>query len=378
MQVNKITNTRKATFWVVMIEALLWMLLTGFILLIHAYFPDDFYLRYPKVVWFNLVFIPFYLLLFRQRAQLRKLVSKIPARLLSSFVQFEPTNRFWRKWILFRISMFFIFIALAQPLLGTKMGSSLEKNSEVVIAMDISNSMNTLDIDPNLTRLEVAKRAAIELINGLEGEKVGVLIFAGNAYVQLPITQDYNTAKLFIKEIETNMLSNQGTNFDIAIDMSRDMFSEGTAGKCILMVTDGENHEKVPEKKLKKLPEENIFLAVVGLGTSNGGLIYRDPTKPFMGYITDEKGRPVLSKVGKELVESLAKNANGIAMVTDDPFPNLSNLLTEINQLNKGDLRNLDLEIKETYFHIPLIIGLVFWLLFQFSDFLFNTKVKND
>jgi len=143
-------------------------------------------------------------------------------------------------------------------------------------------------------------------------------------------------------------------------------------------VTDGENHEKVPEKKLKTLPKENIFLTVVGLGTSNGGLIYRDPAKPFMGYITDEKGRPVLSKVGKELVESLAKNANGIAMVTDDPFPNLSNLLTEINQLNKGDLRNLDLEIKETYFHIPLIIGLVFWLLFQFSDFLFNTKVKND
>ena len=378
MQVNKLTNTRKATFWVVAIETILWIMLTGFIVLIHAYFPDDFYLRYPKVIWFNIVFIPFYFLLFRQRSQLQILVSKIPVRLISSFIQFEPTNSFWRKWILFRVAMFFIFLALAQPLFGTKLGSSLEKNSEVVIAMDVSNSMNTLDIDPNITRLEIAKRAAVELINGLEGEKVGVLIFAGNAFVQLPITQDYNTAKLFIKEIETNMLSNQGTNFDIAIEMSREMFSEGTAGKCILMVTDGENHEKVPEKKLKELPKENIFLAVVGLGTSNGGLIYRDPKKPFMGYITDERGRPVLSKVGKNLVESLAKNANGIAMVTDDPFPNLSNLLTEINQLNKGDLRNLDLEIKETYFHIPLFIGLVFWLLFQFSDFRFITKVKND
>jgi Ca-activated chloride channel homolog len=317
--------------------------------------------------------LPFYFLLFRQRKELFQLVNSIPERLLSSFIEYKPDFPFWFKWISFRVAIFFLFLALAQPLFGTKKGTSLEKNSEVVIAMDVSNSMNTMDIDPQITRLEIAKRATIQLINGMEGEKIGVLVFAGNAFVQLPLTSDYNAAKLFINEIETKMLTNQGTNFDVAIDKSVGMFSEGNTGKCILMVTDGENHELVPDEKLEELPDKNIFLAVIGLGTKNGGLVLRDPEQPAFGYITDERGKPVLSKVGTDLVKDMAKKARGISMITDNPFPNLSNLLTEINQLNKGDLRNLELDIKETYYHWPLLLGMAFWLLSQMSHF----RIKN-
>lgn len=370
MQVNKTKNIdwKVALKGVILLEMLAWLAFFVGQILLKSTFPDEFYFRYPKVLWFNVFALPFYFLLFRQRIELANLMSKIPERLAANFLQFPSGKNFWRKWILFRFALFFIIVALSQPLFGSKKGLSLEKNSEVVIAMDVSNSMNTKDIDPNLSRLDIAKRAAVQLINGLQGERLGVLIFAGNAYVQLPITKDYNAAKLFINEIDTKMLSNQGTNFAAALEKAKGMFSEGNAGKCILMVTDGENHEAVPSAELKKLPEENIFLAVVGLGTKNGGLILRDPEQPILGYVTDENGRPVLSKVGDKLVKNLAKQASGIAMVTADPFPNLSNLLTEINQLSKGDLRNLELDVKVAYYHWPLLIGMVLWLLSLLSS----------
>ncbi|MGJ8661603.1 MAG: VWA domain-containing protein, partial [Bacteroidota bacterium] len=274
-----------------------------------------------------------------------------PKRLLDTFISYTPDSKYWRKWILFRFAFLFLTIALAQPLFGSKKAMSLEKNSEVVLALDISNSMNTKDIDKDLSRLEIAKRATIQLINGLKGERLGVLIFAGNAFVQLPITKDYNSAKIFVNEIETKMISNQGTNFDIAIQKASEMFSEGNAGKCILMVTDGENHEKVPDETLSELPKKNIFLAVVGLGTKNGGLVPKDPDRPYAGYKTNTQGQPVLSKMDQQLIKKIAKKAKGIAVISDNPFPNLSELLTEINGLNKGNLRDLDLDIKEAYYH---------------------------
>lgn len=382
MQRNNLNQMpwKTAFLWVVGLEVLAWTLFTLFILTIRSLSTEDFLFRYPKILAFNMLVLPLYFLLFRQRINLAKITHAIPKRLLDSFLSFRANPLFWRKWILFRFAIFFFLIALSQPLFGSKKGVSLEKNSEVVIAMDISNSMNTKDIDPDLSRLDIAKRAAIQLINGLKGERLGVLVFAGNAYVQLPITKDYNTAKLFIHEIDTRMLTNQGTNFAAAIELTRSMFSEGQAGKCMLLITDGENHETIPEKALSDLPEENIFLAVVGLGTKNGGQVPRDPNRSILGYLNDENGRPVVSKVGGELVRKIAKQARGIAMVTENPFPNLSNLLTEINQLNKGDLRNLELDIKQAHFQWPLLCGLMLWLvsLFTSQSIREKTQDKND
>ena len=128
------------------------------------------------------------------------------------------------------------------------------------------------------------------------------------------------------------------------------------------MVTDGENHEQIPDKTLAELPKKNIFLAVVGLGTKNGGLVPKDPDRPYAGYKTNEQGQPVLSKMDSELVKEIAKKAKGIAVISDNPFPNLSDLLTEINGLNKGNLRDLDLDIKDAYYHWPLVIGIFLWV----------------
>jgi len=343
-------------------EMLFWLLFVLIVLTLQVNFPQEFYFRYPKAMWLNVFVFVLYFILFFQRKQLNILLNLAPKKLLNTFIKFTEDKPFWCKWIIFRFAFLFLTIALAQPLFGSKKAMSLTKNSEVVLALDVSNSMNTKDIDKELSRLDIAKRATIQLINGLKGERLGVLIFAGNAFVQLPITKDYNSAKLFVNEIETKMISNQGTNFGVALQKATAMFSEGDAGKCILMVTDGENHEKVPDKTLSELPEKNIFFAVVGLGTKNGGLVPKDADRPYAGYKTDEKGQPVLSKMDSKLVYDLAKKAKGIAVISDNPFPNLSELLTEINGISKGNLRDLDLDIKDAYYHWPLVIGIFLWV----------------
>lgn len=353
---------KKALLLVVGSEVLFWLTFLFVHYLLHRNFPNEFYYRYPNALWLNLFVLILYIILFQQRKNLNAILDNSPKRLVKSFVKHTPDKLFWQKWIVLRFAILFFTISLAQPLFGTKKALSISKNCEIVLALDVSNSMNTKDIDKEFSRLAIAKRATIQLINGLKGERLGVLIFAGNAFVQLPITKDYNSAKLFVNEIETKMISNQGTNFEIALEKAHGMFSEGKAGKAILLVTDGENHEKIPNKILKKLPEEDIFLAVVGLGTKNGGLVPKDPDKPYTGYKTAKNGEKVLSKMDSKLIHEMAKIAKGIAVVSDNPFPNLSDLLTEINGLNKGNLRDLNLEVKEAYYHWPLVIGISFWL----------------
>ena len=115
--------------------------------------------------------------------------------------------------------------------------------------------MNTKDISKDLSRLEIAKRAMVQLVNNLRGERIGICLFANQAYVQLPITKDYGAAKLFIKEIETDLVSSQGTNVKAALEVSNEMFSEDRTAKGIIMVTDGENHEENPSAILKKIKD---------------------------------------------------------------------------------------------------------------------------
>jgi len=359
---KKIFYIKKPLSWILGSELLFWLLFVTVLLTLQYNFPQEFYFRHPKAIWLNAFIFVLYFILFNQRKQLNKLINLAPKRLLTTFIKFTPDKPFWTKWITFRFAFLFLTIALAKPLFGSKKAMSLSKNSEVILALDVSNSMNTKDIDKELSRLDIAKRATIQLINGLTGEHLGVLIFAGNAFVQLPITKDYNSAKLFVNEIETKMISNQGTNFDLALQKAMGMFSKGDAGKCILLVTDGENHEKVPDKILAELPEKNIFLAVVGVGTKHGGLVPKDPDRPYAGYKSNEKGEPILSKMDSKLVNNLAKKAKGIAVISDTPFPNLSELLTEINDISKGNLRDLDFNIKDAYYHWPLVIGIFLWV----------------
>ncbi len=291
-----------------------------------------------------------------------RLVGRTSDRVVRSYLKPVSTFSSFARYFFFRNALALLIIALAQPIYGKKKVAGTSETLELVICLDISNSMNAHDISDDLSRLDVAKRALVQLVNNLHGEKIGLCLFANHAFVHLPLTRDYPAAKLFIDEIETYLLSSQGTNVAEALEVASNMFTKEKTTKGILLVTDGENHETNPDLVLRKIRDSKIQLIVMGIGTAKGGVIPKNPDRPELGYKTDAMGKTVISKLNKSFIEKIASKGGGHAHTTSDEFPDLSALLTEINQMKRTKIDTLDFEVKEERYQIPLFISLIFWL----------------
>lgn len=320
--------------------------------------------KYPSVLWLNLILVPMGFVFYKNLLRTNNIAKGIQPKLHHYFL--IPISNFqtFVRFFLFRNTIVFLILTLALPVYGNKKVIGSAESMELVVAIDISNSMNTCDIDKNLSRIEISKRALIQLVNSLHGERLGITVFAGSAYVQLPLTNDYYAAKMFINEIQTNMISNQGTNVAQALSTSIGMFSKLKTTKGIILVTDGENHEENPKETLDKIVKENIQLCVLGIGTSQGGLIPNNPNRPELGYKKDNYGQSIVSKVNGRFISEIASKVNGYSLVSASPFPNLSDLLTEINQMKRVKIDGLEFDVKETRYQLPLIMALIFWLIY--------------
>lgn len=288
---------------------------------------------------------------------------------------FEPVSslRFFFQYLCVRLAFFFLILTLGLPASGKKKTSGTKEALELVICIDVSNSMNVTDISEEKTRLDVTKRALNQLLNQIHGERIGLCIFANSAFVQLPVTRDYGAAKLFIGDIETDMISDQGTNIFAALETAEKMFSPERTAKSILVITDGENHEMDPSPVLKELKEKKVQVMIMGVGTTNGGLVPKDPYRPELGYKKNAMGAPVHSKLDKKFLGSLASKAGTDLIIADSEFPDLSELLTEINHIKRVKINNLEFEIKEERFQYTLMMSFVFWLLFLFIQFKYSS-----
>lgn len=294
----------------------------------------------------------------------KRLLQLGDARVLSLVVQPIDSSSVFFRFFLFRNALVFLIIAMAQPVFGSKKVSGTLETMELVLAIDVSTSMNTRDIDPENSRLDVVKRAMNQLVNTLHGEKIGIAIFAGGAYLQLPLTADYEAAKMYIHEIETNMVSNQGTNVAAALDISSRMFSKDKTSKAILVVTDGENHEGGLDEPVQFLKENNITLAVLGIGTTKGGLIPNNPDRPELGNKTDASGRTIVSKMNPDFIKRLAEQAGGFSVISESAYPNLEGILDNIKQMKRTKVEDIELDIKENWYQIPLVLAMICLLLF--------------
>ena len=254
-----------------------------------------------------LALLPYvFFLLMKQSSQVKGGVNR---RILGGSV----VNSFY-KVATIRFAFGMIIIGLAQPIFGVQSKEAVAKNSEIVMTIDVSNSMNTMDISDLDSRLDVAKRACNELVNELSGERVAIVIFAGNAYSYLPITKDYAAVKLFLQDLETKMVSSQGTNLDDALSESKQLFTDENAKKVVLLMTDGENHQDMPNEVLKAYADDEIKLIVLGIGTSKGGLVPNIPGNKNAGYKRDAEGKVVQSKLNQKLILDLAQNSGGTAV----------------------------------------------------------------
>jgi Ca-activated chloride channel family protein len=266
-------------------------------------------------------------------------------KLLSSFASSEALKRLSPNVSTFKNSFKFILIAvafsamvvgLANPLIGTKMKEVKREGVEVVIAVDVSNSMLAEDIRPN--RLERAKSAIKRMISELAQDKISIVLFAGDSFLQLPLTTDYSAAKLMVSSMSTDMIEKQGTAIGSAIELGIKSFSEDEeVNKVMIIITDGENHEDDALGAAEKAEERGIVIHTIGMGSIEGGPIPRYINGRPQGFIKDNSGNTVVSKLNANMLQELASVADGKFVRAAGGEVNLSDLLTDIEEMEKTE-----------------------------------------
>ncbi len=250
--------------------------------------------------------------------------------LMPEVSNYRPGIKFW----LSLVALALIVVVLARPQFGSKKETVKRQGIEVVIALDISNSMMAQDIAPN--RLEKAKKIISRLIDKFENDKVGLIVFAGDAFVQLPITNDFISAKMFLETITPALISRQGTDIGGAISLAMKSFTpkEGI-GKAIIVITDGENHEGGAEEAARLAAEKGMNVYLLGVGSLDGAPIPVEGTKD---YRRDKEGNVVVTKLNEGMAQTIAQAGNG-AYIRVDNTNNAQKLLeSEVNKLAKADV----------------------------------------
>lgn len=250
--------------------------------------------------------------------------------LMPDVSDYRPGIKFW----LSLAALVLIVVALARPQFGSKKETITRQGIEVVIALDISNSMLAEDIAPN--RLEKAKNIISRLIDKFENDKVGLIVFAGDAFVQLPITNDFISAKMFLETISPDLITRQGTDIGGAITLAMKSFTpkEGV-GKAIIVITDGENHEGGAEDAAKLASEQGMNVYLLGVGSLDGAPI---PIAGTNDYRRDKENNVVVTKLNEQMAQSIAQAGNG-AYIRVDNTNNAQKLLeSEVNKLAKADV----------------------------------------
>ena len=243
---------------------------------------------------------------------------------------YRPSIKFW----LSLVALALIIVALARPQFGSKKETITRQGIEAVIALDISNSMMAEDIAPN--RLEKAKKIISRLIDKFENDKVGLIVFAGDAFVQLPITNDFISAKMFLETISPALISRQGTDIGGAISLAMKSFTttEGI-GKAIVLITDGENHEGGAEEAAKLAADKGMNVYVLGIGSLEGAPIPADGSND---YRRDKEGNVVVTKLNEQMAQAVAQAGNGAYIRVDNTNNAQKILESEVNKLAKADV----------------------------------------
>lgn len=271
-------------------------------------------------------------------------------------------HRFFRNGLLL-LSLSFLILAMARPQLRREKEVPKEKKGiECIFLLDISRSMLAEDQHPN--RLEFAKLTIHRLINNLTSSKVGLVVFAGSAFTQLPLTSDLISARSFVSDCNPDMLSNQGTAIASALEIASQGFSNRReVGKAIVLFTDGEDHDGDAVDKAKELASEGIKTFPVAVGTEDGALI---PTEE--GYLKDGYGETVLSKANPILCQDIAKATHGIAFSSRNVASLSSHILDELEKLPKASMDGRLEEYDELYGEF-LAVALILLVVAQFVTF---------
>ena len=241
----------------------------------------------------------------------------------------RPKVKFW----LLTAALALLIIALARPQMGTRISREKRQGIEAIICMDISNSMLASDVVPS--RLSKSKLLVENMVDKFVNDKVGLIVFAGDAFVQLPITSDYVSAKMFMHGITPSLIASQGTDIAAAINLALHSFTpDEKTGKAIIVITDGEDHEGRALEMAQEAKEQGVRVFILGVGTKNGSAIRTSDGH----YLTDNTGQTVISRLNEEMCKEIAEAGSGTYIHVDNNSEAQERLDNEIAKMQKGEV----------------------------------------
>lgn len=291
----------------------------------------------PNVLYL-LIILPFVAIFYfysnyRRTKRLRKYGDpELLSMLMPKASAHRPVFKFWVLWIALGLSI----VMLARPQFGTRLEKVKRSGIETIIALDISNSMLAEDVVPS--RLEKAKSLISRLVSNFNDDKVGLIVFAGDAFTQLPITSDYISAKMFLESITPSLISSQGTNIGEAIRLAIKSFTpQEKVGRAIIVITDGENHEGGAVEAAKEAASKGMKVFVLGIGSPDGSPI---PLEGSNDYRKDNQGNVIVTRLNEQMCREVAQAGNGVYIRVDNSSSAQSLLQKEIDKLTKSDLES--------------------------------------
>lgn len=323
---------------------------------------------------YALFLVPIFALLFFQRmAWKRKAIRRFgDPKLVEQLMPNRSQAKIILKYIFLNFALISFIIALANPQIGSKMEEAKRKGADLMVVLDVSNSMLAEDIKPN--RLERSKQAITKLLVKLKGDRIGIIVFAGESFLLLPITSDFAAAKLFLQAVSPKSVNTQGTAIGDAVKRAITHFPKSDKkNKAIILITDGENHEDDALNAVKDAYSQGISVFVLGMGSPQGAPIPIYSNNMKMGYKKDKNESTIISKLNAEMLSDLAKAGGGKFIQASNSEVGLDYLFTEINNLEKVEFSSkmiTDYEDRYQYF-VALTI-----LLLLIESFLHEKKNK--
>lgn len=273
-----------------------------------------------------------------------------------------PSRSILKNWVKFGtnlLALTLLILAVANPQIGTKIEEVKQIGIDVYILLDVSKSMAAEDIKPS--RLEKAKYEISNLIQKLQGDRIGLIVFSGDAYIQFPLTTDYSAANLFLNAVDFNSVPQPGTNIGAALELALKSFKyDDETKKAIVVITDGEDHEGNVDSAVEDAASKEVAVYAIGFGSPGGTPIpvYND-SRVQIGYKKDTQGNIVLTKLDEEVLKSITSKANGKyyrGSNTQDELDAIYNDLAKIEQTEYGSKRITEYEDRFFYFLFPAIL----------------------
>ena len=276
------------------------------------------------------------------------------------------------KLILELFIILFLCIALANPKIGTELKSINREGVDIVFAIDVSKSMLAEDIAPN--RLVRSKRIISEIINSLSSDRVGIVAYAAQAIPQVPLTTDFASVKNFLQIIDTDMLSSQGTSIDSALNLSVNFFDQNSdTNRVLILISDGEDHDDIPDSLIKLISENNINLITIGIGQEAGTTIPIKIDGTIDSYKKDSNGDVVITKRNSDILLKIASSSKGEYIDGNNTEDALELVKTKLDKIDKSEFESSQFLEYKQQFQIFILLS----LLFIISDiFIFQTKTK--